>query len=170
MRDRTEAEKLFSENSNLIYAALSKYLPEEAKDEDMLQIAAIGLWKACLAYDEGAGTKFTTFAYRCMRNEIYGELRRWKRRDPEVTPLSLQLEFCEECPIITLADLIPGSPDVEWADFKGLYSSLSERQQFILREKLRGTTVKDCAAALHISVETFHREKRKIRAKWNKFI
>ena len=90
MRDRTEAEKLFSENSNLIYAALSKFLPEEAKDEDMQQIASIGLWKACLAYNEGAGAKFITFAYRCMRNEIYVELRRRKRR--EINPPSLSLE------------------------------------------------------------------------------
>ena len=169
MRDRTEAEKLFSENSNLIYAALSKYLPEEAKDEDIQQIAAIGLWKACLAYDEGAGTKFITFAYRCMRNEIYVELRRRKRREINPPSLSLEQRVSADC-CFTWADIIPGDMDVDWADFEGLYAALSERQQFILRERLRGTKTKDCAAALGVSREIYSSEWRRIRALWNKFI
>ena len=169
MRAQNDAEKLFSENRNLIYAALSRYVPQMAFDEDMQQIAGIGLWKACLAFDEGTGAKFATFAYRCIRNEVYVELRGRKRREPETPPLSLHQRVSEDCPL-TWAEVVAGSADVGWTDIKGLYDTLSERQQFILRERIRGTKVKDCAAALHISVETYHREWRKIQKKWSKFI
>jgi len=38
--------------------------------EDIAQLSLIGLWKAAKEFDENKGTKFSTFAFRVIQNEI----------------------------------------------------------------------------------------------------
>lgn len=53
--------------------------------DDLFQTGCIGLIKAAQSYTEGK-VKFSTYAYRCIRNEIYHALEYAKlRREREVT-------------------------------------------------------------------------------------
>lgn len=61
--------QLFNDNYNLVYFTIHKHFPISAFDEDIEQLGAIGLWKACLKYKPGIG-EFSTFAVTCIRKEV----------------------------------------------------------------------------------------------------
>lgn len=75
MNSRDDAERLYLENEKLIYGALYQYFPALAFDEDIQQIARIGLWKACLNYDADKSC-FSTAAYKFIKTEVLQELRK----------------------------------------------------------------------------------------------
>ena len=73
-------QKLVEDNHNLIYSFLnSQHLPHI----DYYDIAAIGLCKAAIHYDQSRSkqTTFSTYAYRVMRNEIG---QQWRRKQKSV--------------------------------------------------------------------------------------
>lgn len=78
MNSRDDAERLYRENKKLVHGALQRYFPTLAFDEDIQQIARIGLWKACLSYQEDRA-RFSTAAYKFIANEVRMELRRKSR-------------------------------------------------------------------------------------------
>lgn len=56
----------------------------------------LGLWKACLKFDPTRGLKLSTFAYRCMRNELLMYLRKddmLRQMKANITVLSLNAEM-----------------------------------------------------------------------------
>lgn len=63
-------EERFIENMPLVYWYLSRYQSDKVADEDYKQIGFLGLWRACLAYNESMKYKFSTFAIVCIANEI----------------------------------------------------------------------------------------------------
>lgn len=67
--------KLVEDNHNLIYSFLnSRHLSLDSV-EDWYGTAAIGLCKAALTYDESRGTNFSTYAYKCIQNEVGNVMR-----------------------------------------------------------------------------------------------
>ena len=67
--------KLFEENIRMAYHVASRFTPNTIVDmDDIKQLALIGLFKACQNYKDGLGFKFSTYAYKVMRNEILKEL------------------------------------------------------------------------------------------------
>ena len=69
------AKKLVEENHNLIYAYCHKY---NLAIEEYYDILAIGLCKAAMSYDRefrNEFIEFSTYAYKCMSNEVY---RQWR--------------------------------------------------------------------------------------------
>ena len=78
--DKSEVEKKFNENINLIYFVINKFV--QNKDElnilcsadDLFQVGSIALFHAINSYNERAGA-FSTYATNVIRNRIYNELR-----------------------------------------------------------------------------------------------
>lgn len=69
--------KLFEENIRMAYHVASRFTPNTIVDmDDIKQLALIGLYKACLNYKDGLGFKFSTYAYKVMKNEVLKELTR----------------------------------------------------------------------------------------------
>ena len=83
-------EELFIENKNLIYQVLKTCFPMYYFDEDIRQIGAIGLWKACKRYDLHV-SKFSKYACLFIKNEILHHLRiqNAKRRHLNIPPRSI---------------------------------------------------------------------------------
>lgn len=69
-------EELFEKNKGLVIYAFKKYFKSVNKfDDDIFQTGCLGLWKACLHFDDNKNIKFSTFAVPCIRNEICMYLR-----------------------------------------------------------------------------------------------
>lgn len=82
-----EQRQIVADNHNLIYSFLNKYhLPEN----DWYDTAAFGLINAAINYNGSAA--FSTFAYKCMFNEMRNELT-WRDRHKQ-EELSLDYEYC----------------------------------------------------------------------------
>lgn len=102
--DEREKLALFEENTRFAYWCVHRYFPSMVGDEDAVQEALIGLWKACCAYDPGKGT-FPTIAHHCIKNQILMLIRRRKSWTPRIT--------------VSLDAPIPDNPDLSYGDVLG---------------------------------------------------
>ena len=67
-----EQRQFVAENHNLIYSFLNS---NKLDIEEWYDLAAIGLCKAAINYN-GEIAKFSTFAYKCMWNQVHIEMRK----------------------------------------------------------------------------------------------
>lgn len=172
MNSRDDAEQLYRENEKLVHGALQRYFPTLAFDEDIQQIAGLGLWKACLHYD-AAKSRFSTVAYKFIATEVLMELRK-RCRKSEVSTISLntllhgsEIDGMGELDIM---GILPCADDIDWCDTAAFWSSLTERQRFIVKARLAGSVFDSIAAELGVSTATVIREKNIIRRKAEKLL
>ena len=97
----------------------------------------MGLWKACLKYDPDRGVKLSTFAYRCMKNELLMYLRKdeyTKQTKNNVTVLSLNAEMEGGDSFLDLLGCADFTEDsIRKIDADLLLQTLPERQTRILK-------------------------------------
>lgn len=61
-------------------AVVRKYFRGEADlEEDLVGESVAGVLKACASYREDSGCRFSTFAYKCAKNEVAMYLRRERK-------------------------------------------------------------------------------------------
>ncbi len=68
-------ETLVSENMGLVKSLAIRFRDRGTETEDLIQIGTIGLIKAIRGYDEGFGTRFSTYAVPLICGEIKKHLR-----------------------------------------------------------------------------------------------
>ena len=120
MKSLTKEQQAMVENNHqLIYWFLNK---EKLSIEDFYDIVAIGLCKAAIDFDESKGFKFSTLAYRCMRNEVGSYLRsiNAKGRAGNNHIISLDTTYFDEEEKIPLIDTISEN------DFDSLIENLAD--------------------------------------------
>ena len=59
------------ENIKLVFWTIKKYLSSLIGDDDVFQEGYLGLCKAAENFDESRGFNFSTYAVRCILNQIY---------------------------------------------------------------------------------------------------
>ena len=72
--DSKAKEILIHHNLRLVAHIVKKYSQTEEAD-DLISVGSLGLIKAINTYKEGLGTQFSTYAARCIENEILMLLR-----------------------------------------------------------------------------------------------
>lgn len=151
---------LIRHNLRLVAHVTKKYYAAAAAQDDMISIGTIGLIKAVDTFDPERASKFSSYASRCIENELRMELRRTRR---EGTQVSLQ-EPLEGSGQLTLADTLPDPTVMEddcerradAARLRKLLRTLPPREQEVLslRYGLDGRpprTQQEIAAQLGIS-------------------
>lgn len=78
--DREASQALLEENSGLIWSVARRFFGKGAEADDLYQLGCLGFLKAIEGFDEGYGTKFSTYAVP----KISGEIRRFLRDDGTV--------------------------------------------------------------------------------------
>lgn len=78
IRLEPEIEKKVLENERLIHYFLQKKEINPSDYDDWFQIGRIGLIKAAMTFDEAKNIKFSTYAGRCINNEINMHFRKVK--------------------------------------------------------------------------------------------
>lgn len=73
--DKTARNVLIEHNLRLLAYVAKKYKNSAIDYEDLISIGTIGLCKAVDKYDIDSGTKFSTFAITCIKNEVLMVLR-----------------------------------------------------------------------------------------------
>ena len=103
--ERVQAKKVLTEyNLRLVAHIAKKYQNVDEEMEDMISIGTIGLIKAIDSFDAGKG-KLSTYASRCIDNELLMFLRAKKKTSREVSlyePIGTDREGNE----INLLDII----------------------------------------------------------------
>ena len=103
--DSTAREKLIRHNLRLVAHITKKYYAQPCDQDDLISIGTIGLMKAVDTFDSTRRARFSTYASRCIENELRMHFRRLRRGG---TMVSLQetLEAGKEDSALTLADVL----------------------------------------------------------------
>lgn len=75
---------LISRNLRLVAHIVKNFSSSEIDTDDLNSIGSIGLMKAVNSFDQGKGTKFATYAAKCIENEILMCLRSTSKRKNDV--------------------------------------------------------------------------------------
>lgn len=77
--------KLIEHNLRLVAHIVKKFDVKEADTDDLISIGTIGLIKGIDTYKNSKKTKITTYAARCIQNEILMHFRSQKKLGPTVS-------------------------------------------------------------------------------------
>ncbi len=103
--DKIAKDKLIAHNLRLVVHIVKKY-SGAAESDDLISVGSIGLIKAVNTYSQDKNTQFSTYAARCIENEILMLLRANKKHQ-SVLSLSESMGKDRENDDITLGDVIP---------------------------------------------------------------
>ena len=128
---------LIRHNLRLVAHICKKYYAGTAAQDDLISIGTIGLIKAVDTFDPDKGKRFSSYASRCIENELRMELRRVRKAGVQV---SLQ-EPLEAGGQLTLADTLPDDAEMEAdceqradaARLRGLVDALPPRERAVMR-------------------------------------
>jgi len=68
--DNAAKDKLIEHNLRLVAHIIKRYYSNTKDQEDLISIGTIGLIKATATFDYDKGTRFATYASRCIENAI----------------------------------------------------------------------------------------------------
>ena len=123
---------LIERNLRLVAHIVKKYYTQSIDQEDLISIGTVGLIKAVSTFDYSKGTKFATYASRCIENEILMHLRTLKRQQNEVS-LSDSIDSDKDGNTLQLMDIV-GVDDTMLDDLHDRESALLLHR--LVREKL----------------------------------
>lgn len=107
--DMSAKEKLISHNLRLVVHVAKKYIGS-AESDDLISVGSIGLIKATNTFQYGKNTQFSTYAARCIENEIL-MLLRVNKKHTSVMSLSESLGKDKDGNEISIGDIIPNEND-----------------------------------------------------------
>ena len=109
--DGKARQKLIEHNLRLVAHVVKKYYGTSVDQDDLISIGTIGLIKAVSTFDHKKGTRFATYASRCIENEILMCFRNKKKSaldvsisepidsDKDGNSLTFMDIMADECPI-----------------------------------------------------------------------
>ncbi len=162
--DMNARNVLIERNLRLVAHIAKKYYSTTCDTDDLISIGTIGLIKAIDSFNPDSGTRFATYAGKCLQNEILMYFRAQKKQALE-SSLSDPVETDKDGNPLTYMDIISVEDDIaDKIDLKikienmmhGIETLLSpvEKQILVLRYGLYGTkpiTQREVAEKLGIS-------------------
>ncbi|MBQ8358084.1 MAG: RNA polymerase sporulation sigma factor SigK [Clostridia bacterium] len=162
--DEKAREKLILHNLRLVSHIVRKYYGTAKNQEDLVSIGSIGLVKAVDTFNPDNGTRFATYAAKCIQNEILMHFRSQKKLSAEVS-INETIDVDRDGNPLTYIDVIATEDNIEEEVDLKVKSALvrrlvnnvleeRERQIIILRYGLGGTephTQREVAQMLGIS-------------------
>lgn len=109
--DDCARQELIERNMRLIVHIARKYKVPGCTFDDLISIGAIGLIKAVRSYDPDAGTSLSTYAARCIENEILMSLRHSRKQQNDVS-LDEPLGTDSDGNTVSFSDLLGTPPDL----------------------------------------------------------
>ena len=110
--DSAAREKIIQHNLRLVAHIAKKYYALPSDQDDLISIGTIGLIKAVNTFDSTRRARFSTYASRCIENEIRMQFRRDKKTGLTVS-LQDSLDTGKDDSALTLSDLLQDSSCME---------------------------------------------------------
>ena len=103
--DPTARETLIRHNLRLVVHVAKKYYAQPSDQEDLISIGTIGLMKAVDTFDSTRKARFSTYASRCIENELRMHFRK-ERKSGTAVSLQETLEAGKDDTALTLSDVL----------------------------------------------------------------
>ena len=163
------AEELYLANERLAHWVLAKYYSRQQMDEDLQQVARLGLWKACVGFKESSGFTFSSYASRVMLNELSNYFRDASRiyRD-NYSDISLNTIVSDDGTTLEMA--LPGDMDVQFMDLNGFWKSLTSKEKKIVKMLMNGLTNREIGKIMGVSNQRISEIRLKAKQKFLNYI
>ena len=172
--DKQARQKLIEHNLRLVVHIAKKYYAEENDRDDLVSIGTIGLIKAIDSFKPDKGIRLSSYASRCIENEILMFFRGTKKTAQDIS-LNDPIDTDKDGNTLTLLDTIASDSDiVEDIDLhmkvRRLYAVLDkvlterEKEIIVLRYGLSGQrplVQREVAKKLNISRSYISRIEKK---------
>ncbi len=109
--DKDARDKVNRRNLRPIAHVVKKYNAPESVQDDLLSIGTIGLIKAVDSYSLAKGSKFSTYAARCIENEVLMYFRSQKKSAGDKS-INDVIDTDKEGNELTLVDIIVGEDNI----------------------------------------------------------
>ena len=116
--DKSAKNKLIEHNLRLVAHIIKKYYSNSSEQDDLVSIGTIGLIKASSTFDYEKGTRFATYAARCIENEILMYFRNKKKYAQDIS-LSEPIECDKDGNALSIIDTM--------ADEKSITEDIEEK-------------------------------------------
>lgn len=103
--DRAARDIIIERNLRLVSHMIKKYYASYEYPDELLSVGTLGLVKATDTFKDGYGTRFATYAARCVQNEILMYFRSQKKLQNEVS-LSEQIDIDKDGNPLTYMDIL----------------------------------------------------------------
>ena len=130
--DQEARNILIERNLRLVAHIVKKYYTQGADQDDLISIGTIGLIKGISTFDASKGARLSTYAARCVENEILMYFRSMKKTQGEVS-LSDPIDSDGDGGALQLMDVV-GVDDTMLEDLHDRDSALRVRR--LVRERL----------------------------------
>lgn len=182
--DKEARNKLIEHNLRLVAHIVKKYESKEVSSDDLISIGTIGLIKGIDSFKPNKNIKITTYAAKCIENEILMYFRSNKKHNNNVS-LNDSIGYDKEGNEINLIDVLPQEENSLLDDLhtKDNINSLNEylnvlnkREKEIIIKRYglfntKSKTQKEIAEELNISRSYVSRiEKRAIGKIYREFL
>ncbi len=175
--DLSARNKLVEHNLRLVAHIIKKYYSAQNEQDDLVSIGTIGLIKAINTYDISKNIKLSSYASRCIENEILMHFRNLKKSAQDIS-MNEAIDIDKDGNPLTLLDIMAVDDNIaDELDLKFNSSKLNkfineelndrEKKIIILRYGLNGCeplTQREVAKILNISRSYVSRiEKRSLQ-------
>lgn len=109
--DKAARDKLIMHNLRLVAHIVKKYYISYKDQDDLISIGTIGLIKAIDSFKPENGTRFATYAGKCLQNEILMHFRAQKKQALE-TSINDSVDVDKDGNPLTYMDILPCEDDV----------------------------------------------------------
>ena len=109
--DRAARAKLIEHNLRLVAHIIKKHYSGARDQEDLVSIGTIGLVKAVDSFKIDNGTRFATYAAKCIQNEILMHFRAQKKLNAEVS-MNDTIDVDRDGNPLTYTDVIAGEENL----------------------------------------------------------
>ena len=141
--DKDARSKLIEHNLRLVAHIVKKYDSKNEDTDDLISIGTIGLIKGVDSYSKKKNTRLTTYAARCIENEVLMYFRNNKKRSKDIS-INESVGFDKEGNEITILDILK-TPAPDFAldihkednisDLKQYFNVLTDREKEIITER-----------------------------------
>lgn len=182
--DKKARDILIEHNLRLVAHIAKKYTSDEQELEDYISIGTIGLIKAIDSFKDNKGFKISTYASRCIENEILMYIRSSKKQKAEVSmnqvigtdkdgndmELIDILELKEKDAVESIYNKTMLKQAMEYIE-----NNLNEREKYIMKKRYgldgkKEMTQQEIADELHISRSYVSRIETKVQKLLKKHI
>lgn len=110
--DKKAMDKLIIHNLRLVAYIVKKNYPDAHDPDDLVSIGTLGLIRAAETFDYSKGNQFSTYASKCIDNQIKMYFRKIKHRQNDVS-ISDPIDCDSEGNSLTIEDIFASSINVE---------------------------------------------------------
>lgn len=162
----TDREQKIIDNMGLVHYVIHKYFPLYMDNQDNIQNGYVGLIKAVDSFDESTGNTFSTYAARCIFNEIAINLRRQNKYAKDISLHAVLANGDTRDDPLTIEDILMYEDDYTPMYIQEFVRCLDEREITVLRYLMDGKTQKYVSDRLEMTRSNVCRIVKKMRSKW----